>query len=126
MVDEFGGTEGLVTLHDALREIVVDIDADGVPEASPVRRLGQNLYEVDGSFPLDELESLTGVSVDDEEHETVAGFLMAQSDKILEVGDEIRHEGIRYTVKSVEGKRVARLQVNIANRNASAQGEAVQ
>ena len=121
VVDEFGGTEGLVTLHDALREIVVDIDTDGTPEISAVRRLSKHLYEVDGSFPLDELESLTGVSVDDEEHETVAGFLMAQSDKILEVGDEIRHGGIRYTVKSVEGKRVARLQINTADRIASTQ-----
>jgi putative hemolysin len=125
VVDEFGGTEGLVTLHDALREIVVDIDAGDGPEESAVVQVGNNLFEVDGRFPLDELEALTGVSVDDEEHETVAGFLMEQSEKVLEVGDQIRHEGVRYTVEAMEGKRVSRLRIEIPGAEADCSGEAV-
>lgn len=129
VVDEFGGTEGLVTLHDALREIVGDIESDDHPEEPTVVQLGKNLFEVDGSFSLDELETLTGVPVDDEEHATVAGFLMEQSDKVLEVGDQIRHEGVRYTVEAMEGKRVSRLRIRIPGRSATAPpapGEAVQ
>jgi len=111
VVDEFGGTEGLITLHDALREIVGDIDAQDKDEDPMVKELDVNLYEVDGSFPLDELEGITGVPVVDDEHATVAGFLMEQSDKVLEVGDQIDHEGVLYTVEEMEGKRVSRLTV---------------
>lgn len=111
VVDEFGGTEGLVTLHDALREVVGDIEAEDREDVPQVKTLDTNLYEVDGGFPLDELESITGVPVVDEEHTTVAGFLMEQSDKVLEVGDQIDHEGVRYTVEEMDGRRVSRLLV---------------
>ena len=60
------------------------------------------------------------VPVDDEEHTTVAGFLMAQSDKVLEVGDQIRHEGVRYTVEEVDGKRVSRLQIRVPEEETAA------
>lgn len=116
VVDEFGGTEGLVTLHDALREIVGELEVENVTEEPSVVQLEKDLYEVDGSFSLDELEALTGVPVNDDEHSTVAGFLMEQSDKVLEVGDHIRHEGVRYTVEAVEGKRVSRLQIRVTRR----------
>ncbi len=122
VVDEFGGTEGLVTLHDALREIVGEMELDDRPDESTVVQLEKDLYEVDGRFPLDELEALTGVPVDDEEHATVAGFLMEQSDKVLEVGDHIRHEGVRYTVEAVDGKRVSRLQIRIPRRSSRKSG----
>jgi len=124
VVDEFGGTEGLVTLHDALREIVGELEVEDETEEPAVVQLEKDLYEVDGSFSLDELEALTGVPVNDEEHATVAGFLMEQSDKVLEVGDHIRHEGVRYTVEAVEGKRVSRLQIRIGRRKNKQSGGA--
>lgn len=124
VVDEFGGTEGLVTLHDALREIVGELEVEDETEEPAVVQLEKDLYEVDGSFSLDELEALTGVPVNDEEHATVAGFLMEQSDKVLEVGDHIRHEGVRYTVEAVEGKRVSRLQIRIGRRKSKRSGGA--
>jgi len=123
VVDEFGGTEGLITLHDALREVVGDIEAEDREDVPQVKTLDTNLYEVDGGFPLDELESITGVAVVDEEHTTVAGFLMEQSDKVLEVGDQIDHEGVRYTVEEMEGKRVSRLLVQTPEAELT-QGEA--
>lgn len=113
VVDEYGGTEGLVTLQDALREVVGELEDDWRDEPPLYTELRQNVYQVDGSLPLDELEALTGVPVHDDEHTTVAGFLMEQSDKVLEVGDRIEHEGVRYTVEEVDGKRVARLKIQI-------------
>lgn len=113
VVDEYGGTEGLVTLQDALREVVGELEDDWRDEPPLYTELRQNVYQVDGSLPLDELETLTGVPVNDDEHTTVAGFLMEQSDKVLEVGDRIEHEGVRYTVEEVDGKRVSRLKIQI-------------
>jgi len=112
-VDEFGGTEGLVTLQDALREVIGDIGEEDEAEGPLYTNLGGGEYRLDGSFPLDELDRLTGVPVQDGEHTTVAGFLMEQSDRILEVGDEIQHAGVLYTIEEVEGKRVSRLRLKV-------------
>lgn len=119
VVDEYGGTAGLVTLQDALREVVGELEDDWRDEPPLYTEVRQNVYQVDGSLPLDELESLTGVPVNDDEHTTVAGFLMEQSDKVLEVGDRIDHEGVRYTVEEVDGKRVSRLKIQIMGTRAS-------
>ncbi len=114
VVDEFGGTEGLVTLQDALREVVGDIgEENGTDEDPPCREITPGVYSVEGSFPLDELQELTGVEVDAGEHTTVAGFLMEQTDKIPEAGDRIEHEGVRYTVETMDGKRVERLRIEV-------------
>jgi len=113
VVDEYGGTEGLITLQDALREVVGDIGDDTEDEAPMVHEIHKGVYRVDGSLPLHELEELTGVPIQDEEHTTVAGFLMDQTDRIPEVGDRIEHAGVTYTVEAVEGKRVALLRIQV-------------
>jgi Mg2+/Co2+ transporter CorC len=108
VVDEYGGTEGLITLQDALREVVGDI-GDDVEESPPgYIKLHEGTYRIDGSLSLHELEELTGVTFEDEEHTTVAGFLMDKTDKIPGVGERIEHNGVVFTVEKVDGKRVAR------------------
>ena len=113
VVDEFGGTEGLVTLHDALREVVGDIGDEVLEETPPYEVVGEGVYRVEGNLPLDELQDLTGVPVEDEEHTTVAGFLMDLSEKVLDAGDRVVHEGIEYTVEAMEKKRVARILIRV-------------
>jgi putative hemolysin len=112
-VDEYGGTEGLVTLQDALREIVGNIGEEDDEDEPVCVELGEGEYRLEGSFPLDDLEALTGVSVTDGEHMTIAGFLMEQSDKLPDPGDRIEHDGVLYTVEEVDGKRVSRVRVKV-------------
>jgi putative hemolysin len=112
VVDEFGGTEGIVTLEDAIGEVVGDIGRDETQKLG-IARLAQGLYRVDGGLSLDDLNEIVGVQIEDEEHETVAGFLMDQTNKIPEVGDHLEHKGIRFTVQDVEGKRAATVQIQI-------------
>ena len=114
VVDEYGGTEGLVTLQDALREVVGNIGEEEPAEEPACEEVRPGVFSVPGSYPLDDLEALTGVKVQDEVHTTVAGFLMAKSDKILEAGDEIEHEGAHYSIEKVEGKRVAKIHIHLA------------
>jgi len=116
VVDEYGGTEGLITLQDALREVVGDI-GDDVEEMPPLYvKVDEGVYRVDGSLPLHELEDLTGVPFEDEEHTTVAGFLMDKTDKIPGVGDVIEHSGVQFTVEQVDGKRVALLRLHVLDK----------
>ena len=113
VADEYGGTEGLVTLQDALREIVGDVGEEEESEEEVATMVSPGVFRVSGSFPLDELEELAGVQVDDEEHTTVAGFLMTKSDKILEVGDLIEHGGVLFAIEKVAGKRVANVRIQV-------------
>jgi putative hemolysin len=120
VVDEYGGTEGLITLQDALREVVGDI-GDDVEEGSPgYTKLQEGVYRIDGSLSLHELEELTGVPFEDEEHTTVAGFLMDKTDKIPGVGDRIEHAGVKFTVEKMDGKRVALLRLQVLEKDAEA------
>ncbi len=116
VVDEYGGTEGLVTLQDALREVVGDIGEEDDEEEPLYTQLDDGVFRVDGSLPLDELEELTGTAVEDEEHTTVAGFIMDRTDKIPEVGDEVEYDGVYYVIEAVEGKRVAQLRLQVPPR----------
>jgi len=112
VVDEYGGTRGMVTLQDALREVVGDIgEEDDGPEVL-CDSLGTGRYRVDGALPLEDLEDLIGMVVDDEEHTTVAGFLMSQSEKIPEAGDEIMYAGVRFRIEQVREKRVMRVLID--------------
>lgn len=112
VVDEYGGTEGIVTLDDAIQEVVGDI-SDEEEEAPAVQQLSEGAYRIEGSLPLDEANRLLGTELEDEEHETIAGFLMNQSDKIPEVGDTLEYNGVRFTVESVDGKRAALLRIDL-------------
>ncbi len=119
VVDEHGGTEGIVTLDDAIQEVVGDISDEQEEGVPAVQRLSENAYLVEGSLSLDEVNKLLGTRLEDEEHETIAGFLMDQSDKIPEAGDTVEHSGARFTVVSVEGRRVALLRIDVEQRGDS-------
>jgi CBS domain containing-hemolysin-like protein len=119
VVDEYGGTEGLVTLQDALREVVGDIGEEHEDEVATSVEGQQGVYDVEGGFPLDELEELTGVPVPNDEHTTIAGFMMEQTDKILEDGDRISFGGVDYSVEEMDGKRVSRIRIQIPSQDGS-------
>jgi putative hemolysin len=110
-VDEYGGTAGIVTLQDAIEEVVGDIPAE--EEEPEFVKVSDTEYRMDGSFSLDEFNELTGIAVEDEEHETLGGFLMDLSEKVLEPGDVIEHPGAVFRVEKMDGKRVESVRVDI-------------
>ena len=123
VVDEYGGTRGLVTLQDALREVVGDIgEEDDGPELL-CETLEPGRYRVDGALPLEDLEDLVGIVVDDKEHTTVAGFLMSQSEKIPEAGDEIVYAGVHFRIEQVREKRVMRVLIDCPPEPATGEGD---
>lgn len=117
VVDEYGGTAGIVTLEDAMEEVVGDIMDEGEQEEPEYEQVGEGEYRVDGGFSLDELSDLINVRLEDESHETVAGFLMNQTEKILEVGDRFEHSGVMFTVEAVDGRRASSVRVQILPRS---------
>ncbi|MGI5506065.1 hemolysin family protein [Lentzea sp. CA-135723] len=112
VVDEYGGTAGLVTLEDVVEEIVGDVrDEHDRGEAAPVRSLGSDSWIVSGLLRDDEVADATGFQMPEGDYETLAGLVLARLGRIPDVGDEIRVDGWRVTVMRMDKHRVAELRV---------------
>ncbi|MCP2246661.1 hemolysin family protein [Lentzea aerocolonigenes] len=112
VVDEYGGTAGLVTLEDVVEEIVGDVrDEHDRGETPPVRSLGKDSWLVSGLLRDDEVAEATGFHMPEGDYETLAGLVLARLGRIPDVGDEIRVDGWRVTVMRMDRHRVAELRV---------------
>ncbi|HEX2130409.1 MAG TPA: hemolysin family protein [Actinophytocola sp.] len=112
VVDEYGGTAGLVTLEDLVEEIVGDVrDEHDRGEVNPVRPLGRDSWMVSGLLRDDELADATGFRMPDGDYETLAGLVLTRLGRIPEVNDEVRVDGWRITVMRMDRHRVAELRV---------------
>ncbi|MBO0769895.1 MAG: HlyC/CorC family transporter [Actinobacteria bacterium] len=114
VVDEYGGTAGIVTLEDLVEELIGEIqDEYDVEEVSPKRLLGGEL-EVDGLLNLDEFAEQTGLILPEGPYETVAGYVLAALGQLPAVGDSVEAGERRLTVTELDGRRIARLRVGPA------------
>jgi CBS domain containing-hemolysin-like protein len=106
VVDEHGGTAGVVTLEDLLEELVGEIrDEHDVGELGIIV-LGEGRYRVPGTLRIDEIETRIGADLPEGEYETVAGFLMDRLGRIPEPDDVVAHDGWTLRVASMQGRRV--------------------
>lgn len=114
VADEFGGTAGIVTLEDAIEEVVGEIQDANDEEPVPMfERLSETEFSIDGGLHLDELQELTGLEVAEGSHQTVAGFFLEQSHEIANEGDRLVHNNIEFIVDAIEGKRILKFRVNL-------------
>ncbi len=111
VVDEYGGTAGIVTLEDLVEELIGDIRDEYDVEDSQARRLHGGALEVDGLLNIDDFADETGVELPEGPYETVAGYLMAVLGHLPQVGETIVVSGHRLSVTEVDGRRVARVRV---------------
>jgi putative hemolysin len=112
VVDEYGGTAGIITLEDLIEEVIGDIrDEYDAPEEAALRLQGGAL-EVDGLRNLDEVEEQTGLRLPDGPYETLAGFVMAALGHVPRVGEAVEAVGHRLEVTALDGRRVSRVTVS--------------
>jgi len=130
VVDEFGGTDGLVTLHDLVSEIVGEIreEDEGAGEPELIEHPDGTL-EVDGRFELEVLEARLGVRLLDEEQredvDTVGGLVMLLAERIPRAGERLRHPaGLEFEVLDADPRRVRRVAIHRLSGAAEPVGEA--
>jgi len=115
VVDEFGGTSGLVTLQDVVEEIVGDVrDEKSVTEQS-VREIDANTWTMDGRTSIDAVNSATGEELPyDGGYETLGGFLITRMGRLPAPGNVHRHGRLIFRVKEADERRVVKVQVERA------------
>jgi putative hemolysin len=114
VVDEYGGTAGIVTLEDLVEELIGDIQDEYDEEASHPRQLHGGELEVDGLLNLDEFAEQTGLELPEGPYETVAGYLLAALGHLPDSGESVQLGGRKLTVTQLDGRRISRVRVSPA------------
>jgi len=111
VVDEYGGTAGLVTIEDVLEEIVGEIEDEFQREQPKVEWVGEGEAIVDARLSLDDLKEHLAVEIEGEGFDTVGGFVYAHLGRVPNPGDEFTAEGVHIEVLSTTGRRIRRVKV---------------
>jgi CBS domain containing-hemolysin-like protein len=111
VIDEYGGTSGLVTLEDLLEEIVGEIEDefDEAPEEGYRERDGA--YVVTGKFPVERLEEVFGIQVTDEDFETISGLIFSIVGRIPQVGEIVKYQNLNLEILEADKRRIHRVRI---------------
>ncbi len=108
VVDEYGGTEGLITLEDLIEDILGNIQDEYDNEEEEIKQLSDKKFTVDGSTSIEDIEELIDKDISDDDCDTIAGFMLTQLGRIPDKDERpaIEHEGFRFTATKVEDRRI--------------------
>jgi len=111
VIDEFGGTAGIVTIEDIAEELLGVVADEGHVSPASVSKLGVAHWSVDGAMLADELAELIGVDLPEGEWTTVAGMVMGLAGEVPRAGDEVETGGYRFRVDLIEQRRIKQIDV---------------
>ena len=112
VIDEFGGTAGLVTLEDVIEQLVGEVtDEFDAGDARRIKEESPGTYVIDGLVPLADLRDRLNIALADEPYDTVGGMVFGRLGRLAKMGDAVEIEGYHFTVTQVDGRRVAQVRV---------------
>lgn len=113
VLDEYGGTAGLVTIEDILEELVGEItDEYDANKPAQISRVNDHVVEVDARMSIDDLNDELDLNIPDEEdYETLGGFVFSKLGRVPDVGDECEHDEVGIRVTAADARRVLRVQL---------------
>ena len=111
VIDEFGGTAGLVTLEDLMERLVGDVRDEFEPAEQEIEQQPDGSALVDGLLPIEDVNAHFALEIEDEYNNTIGGHVFSQLGRKPEVGDEAQVQGRAFVVEQLDGLRIARLRV---------------
>ena len=124
VVDEHGGTAGIVTIQDVVEELIGEVQDEFDQEAPVVQEVGEGIYSVDGTVRVDELEDSLDLQLPEEGFPTLGGRVFEQLQRRPRVGDEVRLGKYVAQVTEVDGMRICRVLLTHSLQEADADSEA--
>ncbi len=109
VVDEYGGTAGLVTVEDIVEEVLGSISV--TPVSEEISKVDADTWVVDGTVPVEDLGELMNQDLEDDDWNTAAGLIMAELGRVPRLGDQITYEGHTLKVIGLRGRRITRIEV---------------
>ena len=126
LIDEFGGTAGIVTLRDLLERIVGDVRSGEETEWPDVVEVAENEALIDGLLLIQDVNEEFGLALDEEEYHTIGGYVFGALGRRPEVSDEVEGPGCRFTVEALDGMRVSRLRILLEQPAPAGEGSATE
>lgn len=116
VLDEYGGTVGIVTIEDLVEEIVGEIEDEYDEEKSSVEVISDNEYVFDGSVRLHDISDIIGVNIDSEEFDSVGGLMIGELGRMPDKNEEVLIENIKLVAEDIEKNRILKVRMFIYNR----------
>ena len=113
VVDEYGGTAGLVTLEDLLEELVGEISDEYDEPERLIQKIDARTYRVAGKLPVDELNAATGLAISNESYDTVGGWVLDLFGRVPRKGERVETPELSVTVEKVERTRVIEVVISL-------------
>lgn len=115
VVDEYGGTAGLITMEDLLESIVGNIQDEYDDEEEEISKINETTFTIDGTTDIEEVSEITGIKMPLGDYDTLGGFIISRLGYIPADGEtpEVSFENIRLTVQQVEDHRIGKIRVEI-------------
>jgi CBS domain containing-hemolysin-like protein len=111
VIDEFGGTSGIITLEDIIEELVGEIWDEHDEKINEVNKLGPNEFEFYGDYPLDDFARMVQVELPDSRNHTLGGWLTEEFDYVPVENEEFTYDGIKLIVTEAEDRRIIKVRV---------------
>ncbi len=113
VLDEHGGTAGLITLEDIMEEIVGGLqdEFEAIEAEKEVEVVDERTFVVSGTTGMDEINELVGTDLDSEEFHTIGGFLFGLFGRLPKVGEQVRYHGLRFLILEMDGKKIEKLKI---------------
>jgi putative hemolysin len=111
VLDEYGGTAGMITLEDLIEEIVGEIEDEYDDAEEDISKIKDGEYLVDGSTKLDDINEVLGVRLESEDFESIGGYVMGIVGNIPEQNETVTHEDITFTIEEVDKNRILKLRI---------------
>lgn len=111
VIDEFGGTSGLVTIEDILEEIVGEIQDEFDEEVEEIRSTAEGIYYVDGRVHIEDIGEVLEIEIESEDIDTIGGWVYSQLATYPKINDKIKYEGYEFTILKCDRKRINKLQI---------------
>ncbi|AEB06298.1 protein of unknown function DUF21 [Coriobacterium glomerans PW2] len=111
VVDEYGGTAGIITIEDIVEEIVGEIEDEFDPDNKYLTRLSSTEWLVDGRFPCDDAADLGWPIEESDEYETVAGWILEMCGSVPDIGEVFEVDGYKFKIQSMRGQRISLIRV---------------